>query len=95
MAPPDLDRDQCDCFTPPPEDITADTADRTDRTDRDLWYPEDPGDTKAAILICNRCPSREPCLARALYLRDEHGIWGGKTPAQRRHLIATQKETAA
>ena len=89
MAPPDLDRDQCDCFTPPPEDITADTA------DRNLWYPEDQGDSKAAIVICTLCPSREPCLARALYLRDEHGIWGGKTPAQRRHLLATKKETAA
>ena len=89
MAPPVLDGD---CFKPPTKPATSD---RADRPKRDLWYPEDPGDTKTAIVICTLCPSREPCLARALYLRDEHGIWGGKTPAQRRHLIATQKETAA
>ena len=39
---------------------------------------------------------RQPGLGAPVeILRDEHGIWGGKTPAQRRHLIATQKETAA
>ena len=92
MAPPDLDDDEVDCFKPPSTTITAD---HPDRPKRDLWYPEDPGDSKTAIAICTLCPSREPCLARALYLRADHGIWGGKTAAQRRHLIATGKETAA
>ncbi len=97
MAPPDLDRDQCDCrkFQTPTQPTTSDRPERSDHTKRDLWYPEDQGDTKTAIDICSRCPSQEPCLAKALYLRDNHGIWGGKTPAQRRHLIATGKETAA
>ena len=90
MAPPVRDGD---CFKPPSTTSTAE--DRPDRPKRDLWYPEDPGDTKTAIAICTLCPSREPCLARALYLRDDHGIWGGKTAAQRRRLIATGKETAA
>lgn len=89
MAPPDLKRDLCDCFKPPSPSGTP------ERMKRDLWYPEDPADSNAAIVICRRCPSREPCLARALYLRDNHGIWGGKTPAQRRQLIASRKETAA
>lgn len=36
----------------------------------------------AAVEACNGCPVRASCRAVAL-LRDEHGVWGGATEADR------------
>jgi len=39
-----------------------------------------------ATRICRECPVRYQCLARALDMRDEHGVWGGLTDRERRAI---------
>jgi WhiB family redox-sensing transcriptional regulator len=36
-----------------------------------------------ALLVCNACPVRDPCLEHALAVPERHGVWGGTTPEQR------------
>jgi WhiB family redox-sensing transcriptional regulator len=36
--------------------------------------------------ICAQCPVRRDCLAYALRVHEELGIWGGLDPAERRAL---------
>jgi WhiB family redox-sensing transcriptional regulator len=38
-----------------------------------------------AIKMCEGCPVKEPCKDWAIKY-EEHGVWGGLTPAQRRTL---------
>lgn len=38
---------------------------------------------KVALAVCAKCPVRERCLQFALDNKIEHGIWGGKTAANR------------
>ena len=40
-----------------------------------------------AKAICGVCPSREPCSAHALSIREPFGIWGGLTEVERRELV--------
>jgi WhiB family redox-sensing transcriptional regulator len=35
---------------------------------------------------CSDCPIAEPCLTWAVENKEEYGIWGGKTPNERRIL---------
>lgn len=37
-----------------------------------------------AKALCAGCEIREDCLELALALRDEHGVWGGLTAAERK-----------
>jgi len=37
-----------------------------------------------AKAICDSCSVRRDCLAHALTVREQHGIWGGSTEAERR-----------
>ncbi|MBI2708154.1 MAG: WhiB family transcriptional regulator [Actinobacteria bacterium] len=37
--------------------------------------------------ICRTCPVREPCLAYAIKIKEQHGIWGGLNEAERRSLV--------
>jgi WhiB family redox-sensing transcriptional regulator len=37
--------------------------------------------------ICDTCPVRQECLAYAVEVREQHGIWGGLTEKERRALI--------
>lgn len=54
------------------------------------WYPAVrvgrggglPKDALVAVEICQTCPVREDCLRQA----DDHGIWGGLTPNERKAL---------
>lgn len=56
--------------------------------DPDLFFP-DPSDADTAAYTiatwCAPCPVREDCLTAALALPRLDGIWGGLTPADRRH----------
>lgn len=57
----------------------------------DWWYPRTKdgkgGDIGAeAKQICRSCPVRLECLEYALEIREEWGIWGGLTPAERRNI---------
>jgi len=37
--------------------------------------------------ICTECSVQQECLAFALRVREAHGIWGGLTEVERRHLL--------
>ena len=39
-----------------------------------------------AKAICAECPVVEECLAYALAIREQHGIWGGLSEIERRAL---------
>lgn len=54
-------------------------------TDPDTFFPE-PGHTditRQARVICGNCTMRAECYALSLQTREEYGIWGGLTTAQR------------
>ena len=38
--------------------------------------------------ICGECPVQGDCLAYALKIREQHGIWGGSTENERRERLA-------
>ena len=55
----------------------------------DDWFPS-PADSEAVaevIEVCQRCPVRISCLAAALVVPEEHGIWGAATESDRRELV--------
>jgi hypothetical protein len=56
------------------------------------WRPEidffaSSGNQERAKAVCRTCPVAEECLAYALERYETEGIWGGKTPVERRELI--------
>lgn len=54
------------------------------------FYPESgghPAKIAATKRVCSRCPVQAACLAWALQTREPHGIWGGKSPRERRALL--------
>ena len=61
--------------------------------DPDDWYPIGQGnhqlDIKMARSRCGGCPVRQECRDYALQAGEEHGIWGGLTPQERRALART------
>lgn len=74
--------------------VVADPAPSTDwfasanciGVDPDLFFIERGGDPKPAKRICSRCVVRDECLQHALDTREQLGIWGGKTPEERRYI---------
>ena len=47
----------------------------------DIWFPEKGGDSGvAAKRVCRACPVTAECLAYALEMGEEHGVWGGMSP---------------
>jgi WhiB family redox-sensing transcriptional regulator len=61
--------------------------------DPDSWYPELSEPSKAVLRICTACPVRDLCLDQALADGEQHGIWGGLTPPERRALARTTATT--
>lgn len=45
-----------------------------------------------ARAMCATCPVTNSCLAWAIASHEEHGMWGGQTPRQRRELRRYHKE---
>lgn len=43
-------------------------------------------ETFKAKTVCARCRVRSECLSYALQNGEQHGVWGGTTPEQRKHL---------
>ena len=37
--------------------------------------------------ICNQCAVQRECIDFALAMREQHGIWGGTTEAERRTML--------
>ena len=56
----------------------------------DLFFPPDERKGEASKLydqartICSTCPVKDSCLRYALLTHQEHGMWGGMTPRQRK-----------
>lgn len=55
------------------------------------WFPEghdayERPETEKALRICYTCPVRHKCLQWALKHTDQHGIYAGLTPEQRREV---------
>ncbi len=57
-------------------------------SDPDLWRAEDSSAAQAerAKAIGRRCPVRRQCLAYAMEAGEEHGVWGGMSPNERRGM---------
>lgn len=57
--------------------------------DLDLWFPERGEDDRQreAVQICAECPVRSACLAYALSLPPQPGIWGGTTEDERQSRL--------
>jgi len=69
----------------------------------DLFYPDpNKGNTQIrsaefrmrvmeqeAKLLCNLCPAKALCAEYAIKAREEDGIWGGTTPAERKAIYGS------
>jgi hypothetical protein len=57
--------------------------------DPEVWFPEQGGSNALAKALCGRCENEDACLQWAL-ANDElfWGIFGGKSPQERRKLAA-------
>lgn len=53
-----------------------------------IFFHEDPGRStyKEAREICNSCQVQKECLAYAMTNHEKFGMWGGKTPQERRRI---------
>ena len=63
----------------------------------DPWFPENNRkEEQAAKNACAVCAARVACLQQALDQGEEHGVWGGTTPTERRRMIqrAAQERAA-
>lgn len=47
-------------------------------------------DIKSAKQFCQTCTVQNSCLSYALSNNISHGVWGGKTPRERRKIIISQ-----
>ncbi len=58
-------------------------------SDSSVFFPEVGSDVAriaAAKEVCAGCPVREDCLSFAVETNQSEGIWGGRTPSERRTL---------
>lgn len=51
-------------------------------------------DYKAARAICEICPVAADCLEYAIANDIDHGMWGGRTPTERRRIRRERKAAA-
>ena len=62
------------------------------------WWWADATDVVArahALHVCWDCPVRPQCLAYAIEAEEHEGIWGGKTPDQRRRWHQARRVRSA
>lgn len=52
--------------------------------DFDLFFSNSRTKRKQALSLCNQCSVQQACLDYAIDNNVEHGIYGGKTPEQRK-----------
>lgn len=55
-------------------------------SDVEIFFPSSDEAAGAAKAVCATCPVREECLEWALATRQQEGVWGGATEAERRRL---------
>ena len=54
--------------------------------ERGAWFSDDPETERRAKAVCRACPVRDECLRFALGTGQREGVWGGRTPSERRRL---------
>lgn len=59
---------------------------QTQDVDPEIFYPDAAADAPRAIAVCGSCPVQTVCLIWAMAHKEQYGIWGGMTPADRRRL---------
>lgn len=52
-----------------------------------FYDTEDSNLKKTAVKYCRSCPVQNQCMYTAIILREDHGVWGGFTPRQRRSFV--------
>lgn len=52
--------------------------------DFDLFFSNARTKRKQALSLCNQCSVQQACLEYAIENNIEHGIYGGRTPEQRK-----------
>lgn len=57
----------------------------------DPWFPESARKHQSSKALCLGCPVKASCLQDALARGEEHGVWGGTTPAERRRILTATK----
>jgi len=61
----------------------------------ELWFPTgNIPDWKPARAICAVCPIADDCLAFAMETREQHGMWGGRSPHERVQMRRAAAQTA-
>jgi WhiB family redox-sensing transcriptional regulator len=82
--------------TPAPSDTPWDEYAACRNRDPEIFFPI--GTTGAALqqisearAICARCQVSADCLDEALRLGQNHGVWGGTTPEERRVLLLIER----
>lgn len=55
--------------------------------DPQLFFPETTEEAKVAKQLCRTCDVVEQCLQYALAKDEQYGIWGAKSPNERRALL--------
>ncbi len=59
------------------------------------FFPDKGRPADLALLVCARCPVTDDCLAYALTEELDDGIWGGRTPNERRAIRRRPRSSAA
>jgi WhiB family redox-sensing transcriptional regulator len=62
--------------------------------DTNVFFPLTDEEADEAKTVCAACPVREECLEFALLTRQNDGVWGGLTEAERRRLRRRRREQA-
>ena len=64
----------------------------------DVFYPEEFSDNETRALsvrvakqICDRCPLIRECANYAIEAKEQHGVWGGQTAAERIAILQNIK----
>ena len=47
--------------------------------------------TNSAKRLCQECPIISECLSYALEAREEYGVWGGTSPADRKAMLRRER----
>jgi WhiB family redox-sensing transcriptional regulator len=69
-----------------PGEWVADARCRTAGFNPEWWFPsaDDSVTRRRAVAVCRSCPVAAECLNYANRVGEVSGIWGGRTPEQRR-----------
>lgn len=56
------------------------------QVDPAIFHVEKDSSVAPAKQVCETCPARTSCLEDAMARNEQWGIWGGRTPTERRRL---------